>query len=535
MKKLASFFAICAAAFFAGTSLYAADPATASTASTATSATTSATTAASAIDENDLFGGDSSGIDAAATGGTSAGNGPASATGTNGAAKASAVSSFLKTDAVRIGGSYSGSLSPSWTWTNPWNGSFKLNTPDSAKLTPDVGAKVFFDARPDEDTRFYGSMKASWPFENKSTFLTGATYVPAISAGPYSIPASVSTTTGTISAPNLKVFELFADRSWNDTLFFRFGKHTVKWGVGYFWSPADVINVSSIDVTDPSAQLEGPISLRLQIPFAGTQNNIWAYAVVPAGIDAAELKPYDIGYAAKYEFLLGNYEIGMGGFWQRNVAPKALLSATGAVWKFNLFGEAVASWGSDKQWVDSITLPLSATSVKTSKDDDGVYFSGTAGFQYSDTTNNYSVTAQYFYNGNGYSYSRRKDLINDARSMLSRLSGTSAEAAMTGVFKGLMYQSGEHYAGLYLGKTKFLSDDLTLGLLTIANLSDISGFTQPSASYTFFKGFSGSLNPTFYWAAPVLWGANSDAEYVVMTDGPSMTLSFKASLGGGSF
>ena len=531
MKKITSLIAICAAALLTGASVYAADPAT----TTATGAT-----AASAIDENDLFGGDSSGIDSAAvSGGTTTGTGTPSAAGTTGATgttKASAVSSFLKTDAVRIGGSYSGSLGPSWTWTNPWNGSFKLNTPDSARLTPDVGAKVFFDARPDEDTRFYGSMKASWPFENKRTFLTGATYIPATPVAPgYTIPASVKTTEETISSPNLKVFELFADRSWNDTLFFRFGKHTVKWGVGYFWSPADVINISSIDVTDPSAQLEGPISLRLQIPFAGTQNNIWAYAVVPAGIASADLKPYDVGYAAKYEFLLGNYEIGMGGYWQRDVAPKAMLTATGAIWKFNLFGEAVASWGSDKQWVDNITLPLSATSVTTSKDKDGVYFSGTAGFQYSDTTNNYSVTGQYFYNGNGYSFSRRKDLINDARSMISALGGTPTEAAMTGVFKGLMYQSGEHYAGLYLSKTKLFSDDFSVGMLTIANLSDISGFTQPTASYTFFKGFSGSLNPTFYWAAPVLWGANTDAEYVVMTDGPSMTLSFKASLGGGQF
>jgi hypothetical protein len=106
---------------------------------------------------------------------------------------------------------------------------------------------------------------------------------------------------------------------------------------------------------------------------------------------------------------------------------------------------------------------------------------------------------------------------------------------MTGVFKGLIYQSGQHYAGVYLSKTEFLNDDFSIGLLSITNLSDLSGFIQPTASYEFFDGFSGSLNPTFYWGTSALWGAGSDGEYLILADGPSVTLSFKATLGSGNF
>jgi len=477
-----------------------------------------ATGGPSAISEDDLFGDANSGIETVAP-----------------STKGNAVSAFLKSSAVRIGGSYTGSVAPSWTWTNPWNGSFDPRDPDSETITPSVGAKVFFDARPDEETRFYGSVKTEWPFKTSETFLTGATYSAGNST--YGIPASVVTTKDTLSLPNIRVFELFADRSWDDRLFFRFGKHTVKWGVGYFWSPADVINLTSIDVNDPTAQREGPISLRLNAPILGTQSNIWAYALLPNAESASDLAPKDVAYAAKYEFLLGNYEIGTGAFWQRDRAPKGMLTATGSIGKFTLFGEAVLSWGSDKEWVDNIAGLAAAKSPTdvTSKDKDGAYFSGTGGFSYMNSGKHITGYAQYFYNGDGYSTSRRKELIADGRKLVDAMKDTSYATSMSGAFKGLIYQSGQHYAGVYLTKGEFLNEDLTIGMLSIANLSDLSGFVQPTVSYQFFTGFSGSFNPTFYWSTDALWGAGSDGEYVIMADGPSMTLSFKATLGSGNF
>jgi hypothetical protein len=448
---------------------------------------------ASAFDESALFGDESAGIETVEQGD-----------------KGTAVTTFLKTEAVRIGGSYTGTLSPSWTWNDPWNRKFDPADPDGTLLSPSVGAKVFFEARPDEETRFYGSVRTDWPFADEAATAAG----------------------GTVEVPNLSVFELFADRSWGDRLFFRFGKHTVKWGVGYFWSPADVINLTAIDVTDPTAQLEGPISLRLQVPFAGTQNNLWAYAILPETDGSDSLDPEDIAVAGKYEFLLGNWEIGTGAFWQKDRAPKAMLTATGSVWKCNLFGEAVLGWGSDKDWIE---IGDQTPYVTLSKDGDGIYFSATAGFSYIDTKNDLTGYFQYFLNGDGYSDSRRKGLIADGRDLLADQAGTSGAEALSAAFKGLIWQSGRHYAGVYLGKSGLVNEKLSLSFLAIANLSDLSGFLQPSASWEFFDGFSASFSPSFYWATDALWGAGSDGEYVILADGPAMTLSFKATLGSGKF
>ncbi|HWP69074.1 MAG TPA: hypothetical protein VN437_07190, partial [Rectinemataceae bacterium] len=167
------------------------------------------------------------------------------------------VTAALKTEKVRIGGSFYGSLSAAATWTDLWGGGSDLFNADSSALDVVLKSTLFFDARPSEDFRVYGSAKTAWPFATTKTFLTSAT------------------TSDSITAPNISLFELFADYSLNDKIFFRFGKSTVKWGVGYFWSPADVINLEPINLLDATAQREGPVNFRMHIPVLGTQNNFY--------------------------------------------------------------------------------------------------------------------------------------------------------------------------------------------------------------------------------------------------------------------
>ncbi|MBI9095472.1 MAG: hypothetical protein JEY71_11365 [Sphaerochaeta sp.] len=405
-----------------------------------------------------------------------------------------AVRNFLTTEKVRIGGIYTGSLTPSWMWKDLDSPSFDLFSADSS-LGVDLGVKVFFDARPDEETRFYGAVKSSWPF-----------------------------------AENTSLFELFADRSWNDQLFFRFGKHTVKWGVGYFWSPADVINISQIDVSDPTAQREGPISLRLHVPILKTQQNIWAYALLDEKSSSGIPSPEDIALAFKYEFLLDTYEIGIGTFYQHGKAPKAMVTATGSVWRLNVFGEVVLGWGSDKYWVDSLE-----SGVSTSQDDEGLYVSLTAGFSYQDTPNNISCMFQYFYNGEGYSFGKRENLLGSDADVLTLNSAIPTDTEELEALSGLLYQSGMHYIGIYMGKDKLFSEKVSVGLLSITNLMDLSGILQPSVSYTFFEGFTASLTPSFAWSTDLLWGMGDYGEYVLLYGGPSVTVGFKIGLGSGNF
>jgi len=415
--------------------------------------------------------------------------------------KGSAVSTFLKTDTVRIGGSFSGAAGADWTMKDPW-GSPSM---DDRSLDAVAQGSVFFDARPSEDFRIYGKAKTSYPFTTSQTI--GSTQV---------------------SAPNIQVFELFSDFNWNDRLFLRFGKHTVKWGVGYFWSPADVINLGRIDPLDPSAQREGPLSLRLHYPVLGTQTNLWAYAVLPSGSDP---KPEEVAGAAKLEFLLADtWEIGLGGYYKYEDPPKAVLTATGAIGQFNLFGEGVLGWGRDRELVTDIAAALPPNFVSMTKEQEkgGVYFSGSAGFSWSHSDSHVNLVGQYYYEGNSYADSDRKNLIKKARDLEPGLNLSLGESATTGLFKGLVAGSGQHYVALSLSKSELFVKKLGCSVFAMANLSDLSLTVRPSLSLELFDKASIEAAATFAFGG-------EDSEYVVLAEGTALTIGFKASLGSGSF
>jgi len=416
--------------------------------------------------------------------------------------KESGVKTFLKTDTVRIGGSFTGSVGADWTMLDPWNSP----SLDDHGLDLSVAGSLFFDARPSEDFRVYGKAKTEYPFYD-----------------------TADSGTSTVKVPDIEIFELFADWSYKDSVFLRFGKHTVKWGVGYFFSPADVINIGTIDPLDPEAQREGPVSLRVHYPVLGSQTNLWAYAIMPQGDDP---KPEDIAAAAKVEFLVAKkWEIGLGGYYKYDNPTRAMLTASGSIWKFNVFGEAVGSWGSNKSFVTDIDS-MTAGFYTTEEREDELFFSGTAGFSYTNSDDNWTIVGQYLYNGEGYADADRKALIDDARdnqaAIETALALAGSSISYADILKALIYDSGRHYAALSVSKTELFCEDLSVGALVWANLSDFSGWARPYVSYELFDKTSLELSATFVFGS-------ADSEYVVLNEGAALTIGFKASLGTGNF
>ncbi|TFG84565.1 MAG: hypothetical protein E4H20_02805 [Spirochaetales bacterium] len=454
----------------------------------------------SAFNEDDLFGSDETIVETVDEGTAS-----------------DAVSSLMVTKSVRIGGSFSGSATSTWKWNNPWSG-FDPIDPDSYGLEPTLSGALFFDARPSESARFYGSVKSSWPFETTETFLTSAEWV----TGP---PDYVSTTSNTITAPNAEVFELFSDFSWNDSLYLRFGKQTINWGVGYFFSPANVMNLQVIDPMDPTAQLEGPVSLRAHYSIPGTQNNLWAYAV----FDSATMKPEDTAVAARAEFVLGGWEAGLG-TWYKNDSPlRGIMTLSGSVRDVSLFGEAYLARGSDKTWVTTVTDEEATNFIETTTDATSPFFKGTTGFMWTQSDWNLTLAGQYYYDGEGYANDDREARIAEAHTAEPVIiSSLGSDAAFSGFLKGLILGSGRHYAAFSLSKSELFVDDLSVSLFVIGNLSDFSGYAKPTVSYTLFDGLSASLSVAFAFGL-------TDSEYLVLNDGPSMAWSIGLTMGSGSF
>lgn len=75
--------------------------------------------------------------------------------------------------------------------------------------------------------------------------------------------------------------EAFIDYSIADQWYFRGGKQIMHWGVGYFYSPADLISSDSIDAADPEADRDGTDALKLLYPSGN--NNYYAYLVPQTG------------------------------------------------------------------------------------------------------------------------------------------------------------------------------------------------------------------------------------------------------------
>ena len=224
---------------------------------------------------------------------------------------------------VEIGGSYRFSLTGEAHWASLTDLADEPLQPESHSATVDLGATVFLDARPADDFRVFGKADLSYPFTTDADAQLAREFDDIVT-----------------------VKELFSDFTIGDVLFLRGGKHTIAWGVGYFFSPADVLNLTAIDPDDPEAEREGPVSLRVNLPI--DFHNLYLYAIadpVDGGVQLAA--------APKAEVVLDGAEVGIGAYYHPDRVPRAMLTLTTSLLDFDLFAELEASLGSDRRFVES--------------------------------------------------------------------------------------------------------------------------------------------------------------------------------------
>ncbi|MFA7019455.1 MAG: hypothetical protein WC239_10780, partial [Sphaerochaetaceae bacterium] len=306
------------------------------------------------------------------------------------------------------------SITPGWSWNLD-------NETDTGTLATDLSAKLFFDARPSADIRVFGKAVISYPFdevENKRTF-----------------------------SDILSIKELFSDFSIHDRLFLRVGKQTLNWGVGYFFSPADLLNLSEIDPSDPDKELEGPLSVKMNMPLG--IDNLYGYVIVPE--DAKDIT--DAAVAVKYEKVIGKSELGFGAYYRNGQAPAAMVTLSSGIGDVSVFGEGMLSYGSDKKYLKN------DYSTYYENPDDRFYFSATAGanFTWNDKESDRSVTfaAQYYYNGEG----------------------TNLNTVILMPFQN----NGYHYGATSV--SFMLTKKVSVGLFWYGNMEDLSGLVKPSITW----------------------------------------------------
>jgi hypothetical protein len=395
-------------------------------------------------------------------------------------------SSLLVTESVQIGGRYALGGQSTWGWDDPSAFFDNLATPDTDSASVNLSTTLYFDARPTDDFRVFGKTSISYPFDDEG---------------------------GTRAFDDVfHVDELFSDFNWKEMLFFRGGKHTLNWGVGYFFSPADLLNVTEIDPEDPEAEREGPVSLKAHWPW--DVHNAYLYLI------ANDIEAWDeIGIAGKAELVFGSTELGVGGLYLKNTAPSGMLTVSVPIWDIDFFGEAVVRYGSDRTFVEE--SDTSPTGVEAATYDDELFYHATAGlsfiYAFDEVDSSVRFSGQYLYNGEGYS-----DLavLKDNPLGVGALVG-SGEISFTDLMN-----TGRHYAAANVGWAGIFDSDFSLQAFWLHNFSDMSGYVSPSLSVTLFDQVSLSVS------APYRYGDEGD-EYSPAGDGLSLRLS--TSLGGGSF
>lgn len=365
---------------------------------------------------------------------------------------------FLTSDEIRIGGSYSASMASYWSWQNPAEGDA------DELLLLDLGASVFLDARPSSNFRVFSRANLEYPF----TLGTEVSVpVPPGTTNPDGSMAVARRTT--VNTLNASIFELYSDINLDQTLFLRFGKQTINWGVGRFWSPADFISLTPIDPEKPESQREGPVALKATLPFG--LNEIDAYVIADESVRKLE----DLGYAVRGNFF---FDVGDGGFetqlglgYQKDRPLRLMTTVRIPLSGVSIFLEGRLSFGRQGQKI------VSAGNIQ---EDDDAYFSGTAGLNFRESnlfesTVDLSILGQYYFQGEGY----------DDSSLLS----TALARFNNGIHRSTIENFGKHYTGLSLSLGQLFLEDLSISSFWVSNWSDLSGTINTGISYRFFDRF----------------------------------------------
>ncbi|MGL1890474.1 MAG: hypothetical protein OCD02_02555 [Spirochaetaceae bacterium] len=430
-------------------------------------------------------------------------------------------SELLTTKGVEWGGSFSASISAGLTYTD-LPGFSDLADPDENEETfsPDLSATLYFNARPTDSTRYYGKVSTSIPFYNSANALLEDSDNPGdVLEGNFA----------EVQIPAITIEELFTDFNYDNKLFFRVGKQNAKWGVGYFFSPADFLSLESIDPENPEADREGPIAIKMSMPFG--LDNLYTFITVPNSVfeDSSDASISDLIVAPMYQILLGETEVSTGFYYQKDSAPRGMVSATYGTnsnfgqWSF--FGEAVGLYGSDKTFIED--------DYTTTTYDEKLFFNGTAGFMWSKDIleNSFRFIGQYYYNGEGYDSD--STIVKDVTALYSLMAQEDLSAAVTlaplladGVGFSDLTNRHKHYLGLSFSISNlFDNEDLSISAFSLLNLVDVSGFIKPSITYSLFDDLSMSLGATF--------DVSDDGDEYDFGD--EFAISLTVNLGGGSF
>jgi hypothetical protein len=203
---------------------------------------------------------------------------------------------------------------------------------------------------------------------------------------------------------------------------------------------------------------------------------------------------------------------------------------TTGIGQFNIFGEAVLKYGSERYFIDKADKTmLNPLGLSGSQKKELFFFTGTVGGTYSNSDSGITVMGQYLFNGEGQT-------VVSAKEAYSYYVLHSKEADRI--------KLGSHYAFASISDSKLFKevlgkDKLGASVIAIANLSDLSGYVMPSLSWTFFDYMKLKVGATFSFGESgdeyISYGVGQSFGTAGFPTTPGVAFTASLTIGTGSF
>ncbi len=285
---------------------------------------------------------------------------------------------------------------------------------------------------------------------------------------------------GTTSSLNVTLREAFIDFNFDRMVYIRSGKQVLKWGRSFFWNPTDLISMDRQSFLRMDRYRDGVLGSRLTWPI-GMDQSVTAFI----NYQGATLNTMSI--ALKYEFLVGNTEIGLS-TWQRSQSVGVYgIDASTRIMGIDTKFESAWSYGSNTPKYSPSLTPIWITNDWVNRS--SVTLSQAFNWE---LANRITISQEAFYNSHGYT--------DSPFATLTRIAAMQAAGHYT---PNMM---GQWYTATFVTIHTFPWSNTTLSINSISNLTDWSHTTGVSALYTPLDNLNLSLGLYAYWGA-------SDGEY----------------------
>lgn len=246
----------------------------------------------------------------------------------------------------------------------------------------------------------------------------------------------------------------------------------------------------------------------------------------------------ETAFAAKGDLVFGGWEFGLGGYYKYHAAPKAMVTASGSIKKLGVFGEAVYQYGGNSEWKENDDW-----SGKTS------VVQATAGIMYMWKRPSITLTAQYYYDGNGVD-----KIINMKGKDLGQYPGIDGIDDDEVIISVPNITQGHNFALLANFGRIFGTTDVTATVFGMFNVGKDDAYVNQSAVDSINTAIGGNGNSigdinqytkitSIIFSALLSYSPTESIKlsmgpYITMTkftEPPVVSLKLQASLGGGKF